>query len=72
VLDYADYVGNNELKELVKRGCEYGRSEGVPPVGFFPDSARQQGILMDGQRRPGPNLVCSEFCSPADAVTLAV
>jgi hypothetical protein len=58
--DYATATGDKELLEFVRRGYEYGKSQGEPLMGYFPE-------FIDPRTKRG-----SELCGPADMIALGL
>lgn len=59
MIDYAVATGDEDLKHFVKKSFEWGRAQGCPTVGFFPEWI-------------GPACRVSEICQVADMIALAV
>lgn len=63
MLDFAVATGDSELKEFVRKAYEFGKSEGMPLVGFFPESYNTQ---------TKKHTETSETCEVADMIAVAI
>ena len=59
ILEYAMTAQDDAMMEFVRRGFEYGKAQGFPQVGFFPEN-----VL--------PHFPTSETCEVADMIVLAL